>query len=265
MSNSKPTRYTDLLGEHTDHLLAPIKGYEKAPLVGLSEAIDKVAKFFEEIEDNVQVALINCQNPVDGLTQQESAAIHLYTMEFSGGPSLYTILNETLRAEVRSDLQPWFLYLKLFMTALYKLTPQRRRVWRGIRGVNLSNKYTTGTKFAWWGVSSCTTNMSLLESDKFLGQTGERTLFSIECINGRAVVNHSYFKNVEDEVILMPGSYFEVLGVLNPGQGLHIIELQEIQPPLVLIKPPFEVPALKNGMIDFHQLKIYLVGFFLPI
>jgi hypothetical protein len=160
-------------------------------------------------------------------------------MQFDGGPSLYVLLNRSLRAAIRDDLKPWFLYLKLFLTALHKLPSQTRRVWRGIRGVDLSPKYKTGTKFAWWGVSSCTADMQLLESELFLGKTGQRTLFSIECINGKAVGAHSYFKKTEQEIILMPGSYFEVIGQLNPAPGLNIIELKEIIPPMTLVKPPF--------------------------
>jgi hypothetical protein len=38
---------------------------------------------------------------------------------------------------------------------------------------------------------------------------------------------------------LMPGSYFEVVGQLNPAKDLHIIQLKEIQPPFPLVKPPF--------------------------
>ncbi|CAF1317761.1 unnamed protein product, partial [Rotaria sordida] len=35
----------------------------------------------------------------------------------------------------------------------------------------------------WWGLSSCTTALTVLQSEQFLGQTGDRTLFMIECIN----------------------------------------------------------------------------------
>ncbi|CAF3846848.1 unnamed protein product, partial [Rotaria sp. Silwood1] len=233
------SRFTDVYSEPVDRLLSPIKGYQNKPLVSLMETIEPVSGFFDEIEDNVKVALHNCRNPADGLTQQESASIHLYTMQFEDGPSLYEVLNESLRAENRQDLKPWFTYLKLFFTALYKLPSENRRVWRGIRNVDLSEKYNTGTEFAWWGVSSCTAGMQVLESSQFLGKEGLRTLFSIECINGKSVAAHSYFKNTENEVILMPGSYFQVIGQLSPGSGLHIIELKEIIPPMTLVKPPF--------------------------
>jgi hypothetical protein len=233
------SRYMDVYDEPIDTLLAPIKGYQDKPLVSLVEAIEPVSGFFNEIEDNIQVALHNCRNPAEGLDQQERASIHLYTMQFDGGPSLYLLINRSLRAAIRDDLKPWFLYLKLFLTALHKLPAQSKRVWRGIRGVDLSSKYKTGTQFAWWGVSSCTADMKMLESEQFLGKTGQRTLFSIECINGKSVGAHSYFTQSEQEIILMPGSYFEVLGQLNPAAGLHIIELKEITPPMTLVKPPF--------------------------
>lgn len=242
-SYGNKSRFTDIYTEPVDHLLAPIKGYQEKPLVSLADAIEPVSGFFNEVEDNVLVALHNCRNPSEGLTQQESAAIHLYTMEFDGGPSLYYVLNQSLRTENRQDLIPWFLYLKLFFTGLYKLPSQSRRVWRGIRDVDLSAKYKVGTKFAWWGISSCTGDMEVLESAQFLGKSGKRTLFSIDCINGKSISKHSYFKNKEEEIILMPGSYFKVLGQLNPAPGLHIIELKEIRPPMTLLKPPFSAAA----------------------
>ncbi|CAF3150105.1 unnamed protein product [Rotaria sp. Silwood2] len=236
------SRFTDLYNEPVDHLLSPIKGYQDKPVVSLPKAIEPVAGFFNKIEDNVSVALHNCQNPADGLDQQESASIHLYTMQFRGGPSLYLLLNKSLRAENREELQPWFSYLKLFLTALHKLPSRSETVWRGIRDVDLSSKYKKGTKFAWWGVSSCTIDIEVLEADQVLGKHGKRTLFSIECINGKSVATHSYFKNTEKEIILMPDSYFEVMGQLNPAPELHIIQLREITPPNALVKPPSSKP-----------------------
>lgn len=239
MKSGGTSRFTDFCDEPVDHLLAPIKGYQDQKCVSLNEAVQSISQFFDEIEDNVFVALHNCQNPSDDLTQEESASIHLYTMHFGGGPSLYLLLNQSLRTENREELKPWFPFLKLFLTALYKLPSHSKTVWRGVKNVDLSSKYKKGIKFAWWGVSSCTTDIEVLESNAFLGKTGLRTIFSIECMNGKSVVNHSYFKNTEKEIILMPGSYFEVIGQLNPAPQLHIIQLQEITPPITLVKPPF--------------------------
>lgn len=84
--------------------------------------------------------------------------------------------------------------------------------------------------------------MEVLQSEDFLGQRGLRTLFLIECRNGRVVTSHSYFKETEREIVLMPGSYFEVMGQLNPGDDLHIVQLREIKPPY----PPIKLPLIKQ-------------------
>jgi hypothetical protein len=244
--SSENSRFTDLIDEPVDRLLSPIRGYEEKSLLPLTEAVKPISGFFDEIQDYVYVALHNCQNPPDELDQQESASIHLYTMQFHGGPSLYHSLNQSLRAENRDELIPWFSFLKLFLTALHKLPSHSKIVWRGVRDVDLSLKYKTGTKFAWWGVSSCTIDIEVLKSNQFLGKIGQRTLFSIECINGKSVASHSYFKNTEKEIILMPGSYFEVVGHLDSGNQLHIIQLQEIPPPITLLRLPFTKPSSVN-------------------
>jgi hypothetical protein len=47
----------------------------------------------------------------------------------------------------------------------------------------------------------------------------------------------------------MPGSYFEVMGQLNPAVGLLIIQLKQIDPPIVFVKPPFtNLPLTSNLM-----------------
>jgi len=232
------SRYTDVSDEPVSFLLSAINHYATTPLVSLEEAVVLISHFFHGIEDNVFVAKQNCKGPTDGLTQDESASIHLYTMQFDTEPCLYHLFNAALRAKNRQNLEPWCAFLKLFMTALYKLPSRAQTVWRGVRDVDLSIKYAIGTQFAWWGVSSCTTSIEAFNATGFLGEQGLRTLFSIECENGKSITAHSYFEDTE-EVILMPGSYFEVIGQLQPEDGLHVIQLKEIPPPAVLVKPPF--------------------------
>ncbi|CAF0961009.1 unnamed protein product [Rotaria sordida] len=238
--NLANSRYTDIIGEPVARLLSPIKGYEAVPLVSLEEAVVPIGKFFDCIEENVWIAKENSKNPPDGLNQDESAALHLYTMQFDSDLSFYQLLNSTLRGENRDNLKPWFSYLKLFMTALHKLPSHSQTIWRGVRGIDLSKQYPTGSKFAWWGVSSCTANVEVLQAETFLGKTGMRTLFSIESQNGKSVAPHSYFKDTEKEIVLMPGSYFEVIGQLNPADDLYIIQMKELQPPFPFVKPPFK-------------------------
>lgn len=156
MATAKPTtqvqnlaysRYTDVCDEPVESRLAPISGYQDMPLVTLEESIEPISHLFDKIKDIVQTAKENCKAPADGLSQDESASIYLYTMQFDSGHSLYQVLNENLRSENRQLLKPWFSYLKLFLTALYKLPSLRLTVWRGVRNVDLSSKYPAGTKF----------------------------------------------------------------------------------------------------------------------
>ncbi|CAF1089920.1 unnamed protein product [Didymodactylos carnosus] len=233
-------RYTDGQDEPVDKLLIPIKGYQDQPLLPLEDTVRPIAHLFIDIQDYVYTAKQNCKTPTDGLTPDESAAIYLYTMEFDSGLSIYHVLNESLRSEKREILKPWFRYLKLFLTGLHKLSPQPQTVFRGVKGVDLSTKYCTGVKFTWWGVSSCTTTVDVLNEEHFLGQLGTRTLFSIDCLNGKSIKSHSFFGDKEQEIILMPGSYFEVCGQLKLSSDLHMIQLKERKPPIDFVKPPFE-------------------------
>jgi hypothetical protein len=73
----------------------------------------------------------------------------------------------------------------------------------------------------------------------YLGNTGERTLFSIEIINGRNIRQHSYFDH-EDEILLLPGTSMEVKSQFNPALDLHIIHLKQNTPDEILLEPPFK-------------------------
>jgi hypothetical protein len=86
--------------------------------------------------------------------------------------------------------------------------------------------------------------LNVLESDLYLGSVGTRTLFSIETMNGRTIRAHSHFQ-VEDEILLLPGTFFDIKSRLNPAPDLYIIHLSQKRPPYDLLEPPFE------GMIDF--------------
>lgn len=245
-----PSRFIDA-GEESDQTLAPIKGYEKALLVSLKEAVQPIKSLLYDVDSMVETARRNSRKPADGLTVDESAAIHLYTMQWPDPhPSLYTILNQRLRSKNRNTLVSWFLFLKLLLTALYKLPSFKGTIWRGVRG-NVNDQYNEDQ--IWWGASSCTETMKTMET--FVGPDGVRTLFTIECINGKAILNHSYFKE-ENEILLMPGSYFQVVDKWKPAKDLYMIHLREKIPPYETIASPFEqsAPLIKTPSIE--KLKI---------
>ncbi|CAF4139483.1 unnamed protein product [Adineta steineri] len=230
------TRVSDIVKE-PQKMLMPIRGYEEMPIVSLEEAVTPLISILPEIQDYAYVAKERCESvPPDDLTQDESASIMLYSMEWEPHEKcLYFALNAALRTEDRRKLKPWFSYLKLILTALEKLPSTRCNVYRGVN-LDLSNQYSKGKKFVWWGFSSCTTSIEVLENEQFLDKTGQRTLFTIECDSGKDISRHSYFQS-EEEVLLLAARQFIVVSCLQLAPGLHMIQLKETKPPITLLQP----------------------------
>ncbi|CAF1059313.1 unnamed protein product [Adineta steineri] len=216
------TRVSDIVKE-PQKMFMPIEGYEKMPIIPLEEAVAPLVSILPKIQDYAYVAKERCESvPPDDLTQDESASIILYSMEWEP--------HEKMR-----KLKPWFSYLKLVLTALEKLPSRRCTVFRGVN-LDLANQYTKGKKFVWWGFSSCTTSIEVLENEQFLDKTGQRTLFTIECDSGKDISNHSYYQS-EQEVLLLAARQFTVVACLRPAPGLHMIQLKETKPPITLLQP----------------------------
>ncbi|CAF2138582.1 unnamed protein product [Rotaria magnacalcarata] len=230
------SRVSDV-GQEPLKMLLPIRGYDRVPLVTLEEAVESLVRILPEINDYVYVAKQRCdEDPADGLSQDESAAIMLYSMEWIPREEcLYYVLNTILRSEDRRKLEPWFLYLKLLISGLTRLPSTRRFVYRGVK-MDLSKQYKPGKPIVWWAFSSCTSTVGVLQNEDFLGQTGERTMFTIECDSGKDISRHSYFRS-EEEILLPPGRQFEVVASLQTGPDIHVIQLKEVKPPIVLLQP----------------------------
>ena len=239
--------------------LDPIIGYAQEPLLPLIDTCKSLLYIVDNILHYASIAFQSTsKKPAHGLTRDESAAVCLYTMEWDDDQhSLYFLLNRTLRKGNRTELQPWFSYFKLFLTALVKIPcAQTQTVWRGLRQ-NVSDAFPPGTEVTWWSFSSCTTMLTVLESELYLGQTGERTLFSVEIINGRDISAHSYYEN-EDEVLLLPGTYMEVRSQLNPTPDMHIIHLRQTIPRSMLLEPPFEGTLEMFICVEFNEILLCL-------
>jgi hypothetical protein len=221
--------------------LGPIIGYADVPLLPLVKACAPLIGIIHDLSTYVERALHETpEEPCDGLTIDESASIRLYTIEWQRPHrSLYWMLNYSLKTANCKDLRPYFKYMKLFLTALVKLPcvpPQT--VWRGVTK-NLSAEFLSGTPVTWWAFSSCTTTMTVLKNNMYLGRAGPRTLFSVEAINGRTIRAHSHFNN-EDEILLLPGTHMVVQSQLSPAPDLNIIHLKQVIPKETLLELPFE-------------------------
>jgi len=245
-------RFADIAAEPRKMLL-PIEGYQNKPLVSIEKAVEPLHHLLPGIQNKVWIAKENCETPANGLSTDESASIYLYSMEWEPQEQcLYFVLNATLRHKNRQNLKPWFLYLKLILTALARLPPTRLTVYRGVK-LNLVDDYPEGKSFVWWGFSSCTSSLKALQSEQFLGKTGIRTMFVIECYSGKDIQQHSYFE-AENEYVLPAARQFKVKACLDQGNGLHIIQLQETEPPFPLIEL---VPKVSKSVAFFrNQLEV---------
>ncbi|CAF1308817.1 unnamed protein product [Rotaria sp. Silwood1] len=238
-------RITDIVQEPLE-FIAPIGGYEEMPLVPLEIAVEPLVPILPAVQSHAYVAKQRCTNPADGLTQDESASIMLYTMGWKPlDKCLYFVLNDTLRSSDRQQkLEPWYLFMRLFLNALFRLPSLSKTAYRGVK-LDLSQRYIRGQTIVWWGFSSCTTAVNVLNSNQFLGAKGDRTMFTLQCLSAKDIRRHSYYPT-EDEVLLMAATQFKVIGCLNQD-NFHIIQLEETSPPFPLLQPvPVVVPPPIN-------------------
>jgi hypothetical protein len=237
-------------------MMTPIKGYDKMPLVSVEEAVKPLISIVRDVQQMADIAKQRSRKaPPSHLSIDQSAAITLYTLEWDPREdSVYYVLNKSLRTENRQILRPWFLYLKLFFSALALLPSTTRTVYRGVRG-DQKNRYKKGEKIVWWGFSSCTGTMDILNNHAFMGVSGARTLFAIECQNGKDIRQHSYFKS-EDEFLLPAARELQVKSVVPQADGLTLIQLEETQPKYPLLESFSSISQLVQSFPPSNPIPI---------
>ena len=218
--------FLDIIGEN-NQILPPIHGYEDKPLVSLEDAVEPLKSLVIYVGKMVSCAKEGNMKAFKNLSHNQIGSIRLYTLEWEPREkSFFYLLNQTLRAEERDKVKPWFLFLKLIMTALGQLPSISAEVYRGVKG-DLRSQYSVGTIFTWWGFSSCTSRKDVLEGDQFLGIKGKRTMFVINCKSGKDIRELSFYRN-EFEVLLLPATRFRVTKC-SVSSDLTTIGLEELQ------------------------------------
>jgi hypothetical protein len=197
---------------------SPIHGYQHVRVMALERAVERLVPVVEDINKYVDDAKRKCNRTSNLLTWDESAAIYLYTMS----TPFFACLNDTLRAEQRYALKPWFAFLKLFMHALKKLPSSSLKVWRAVSG-DIDSFVVNNNVIIWWSVNSCSTNLSVIQI--YLHDRG--IVFAIDAIDGKNISEYSAFPD-EQEIILMPGTLLRSKsGPLNFMDRLRIVHLEE--------------------------------------
>mmetsp|Transcript_150539 Transcript_150539/g.274006 ORF Transcript_150539/g.274006 Transcript_150539/m.274006 type:complete len:441 (+) Transcript_150539:71-1393(+) len=162
------------------------------------------------------------------MTLDEVAAINLYTQE----TVLYHIMNRLLGAKNGDLIPPFLPYIKLLLTALYKLPAVTAHVDRGVAICvdDLDEQYGKGDLVTWWRFSSTTRTIGTLED--FLDRGADGTIFTVDILTGVDIKSFSS-NDEEDEVLLLPGTTYRVHSTVvlaeSASMQLTMAQLKETQ------------------------------------
>lgn len=166
------------------------------------------------------------------LTQEEAAALCAYTTELNPQEeSPYWGANKALRSMRRRDVMPWVDFIWLLLNAMAKLPPAPfLTVFRGMKKPieELGENFQAKATLVLAGFTSASTKVEAMES--FIGKHGPRVLMHLHLRRrGRSFEDFSFFPG-EFEIVLPPNTTFYIDSTFNAGNGLTIIQAQEIEP-----------------------------------
>lgn len=218
-------------------VLPPITGVFDTPLMEFREAVAPVSQVLARLDRHIERSSLFGESRVaeaeaagalsgkgvcgDGLSADAIAALYLYTCE----SAFYREINAVLRSPDRERLTPYLPYLRLLFSAVETLPAQTRPLWRGV-ALDLRSQYPVGRTVAWWGVSSCTSELNVARA--FLGSRGKRTLFEVTPARAVGIRRFSAFTG-EEEYILTPGTQLQVTEVKAERGGLCTVRLTELE------------------------------------
>ncbi|MFE5768554.1 ADP-ribosyltransferase domain-containing protein [Streptomyces sp. NPDC056485] len=214
-----------LSGVKDEGLVLPaITGVFATPLMGFQEAVAPVTETLSGLAGHVDRSRDFGKRRADeacggGLSADAIAALHLYTCE----SAFYREINAVLRSPDRTRVTPYLPYLRLLFSAVSGLPARTEPLWRGV-SLDLRSQYPVGRTVTWWGVSSCTSELSVARS--FLGSRGKRTLFEVTPAKAVGIRSFSAFTG-EEEYILAPGTQLRVTDVKSERGGLCTVRLTE--------------------------------------
>ncbi|MFE2875271.1 ADP-ribosyltransferase domain-containing protein [Streptomyces roseus] len=205
-------------------VLPAITGVFATPLMGFQDAVAPVTETLSGLAGHIDRSRDFGKRRADeasggGLSADAIAALHLYTCE----SAFYREINAVLRSPDRSRVTPYLPYLRLLFSAVSGLPARTEPLWRGV-SLDLRAQYPVGRTVTWWGVSSCTSELSVARS--FLGSRGKRTLFEVTPAKAVGIKSFSAFTG-EEEYILAPGTQLTVTDVKSERGGLCTVRLTE--------------------------------------
>ncbi|WP_435975383.1 ADP-ribosyltransferase domain-containing protein [Streptomyces sp. Qhu_M48] len=220
-------------------VLPPLTGVFDLPVSDFRKAVEPVSRVLAQLDRHIERSSRFGEAKVadaeavggpagtgemaygEGLSADAIAALYLYTCE----SAFYREINAALRHPDRERVVPYLPYLRLLFSAVEALPAQTRPLWRGV-ALDLRSQYPVGRTVAWWGVSSCTSELSVARA--FLGSRGKRTLFEVTPARAVGIRRFSAFTG-EEEYILTPGTQLKVTEVKAERGGLCTVRLTELE------------------------------------
>jgi len=164
------------------------------------------------------------------LTLAECLAVYFYTLEWpQKSHNTYSLLNKSLVDSNREGATKWRYYLYYLFNALQKIPKWigQQDLYRGVNQdlvKNFPEIYQVGKKLTWYSCTSTTTHLTKIMS--FL-PSAPRTIFTINgAFSGRSIQQFSALQD-EAEILLPPGSRFEVIGIIAVD-GATMIQIKQI-------------------------------------
>jgi hypothetical protein len=198
------TTQSKTIGISTTDPLALITGYEKEPVGSLEEAVKPFDGKIAQLSSQINEAKSKCHFPSEhNLTRDESAAIYLYSMR-TGENSVHAHLHKAWDSNDRSQMMPWFKYLKLLKSGLNKLPDAKTKIWQGSPfDENLKRTLESDSSQLYTSMGTCSSSVDTVKShlDKTSGKNP--ILVGYQSVNGKDMTG--YTVNHENQAMLWPG------------------------------------------------------------
>eukprot|EP01124_Arcella_intermedia_P032210 TRINITY_DN746_c0_g1_i2.p1 TRINITY_DN746_c0_g1~~TRINITY_DN746_c0_g1_i2.p1 ORF type:complete len:662 (+),score=130.97 TRINITY_DN746_c0_g1_i2:219-1988(+) len=199
----------------------------------------------EDLDKLIESGLERYQHTALDLTQDQFLAIYLYCAEL-GTPQggLWELLKKDLLTGEESAMGKWRPFVGHLNEACKKLPLWKytKELHRGVDADLLAlypERYLPGTSLTWYSWTSAASRLKVVRSA--LPETKSRkTIFTVNAFSGRVITDVT--GTVEDEVLLPPGSTFEVQSVSTNSDGNVMVLLKQ-------------VPAVENGFEGTAEMK----------
>ncbi|CAF3724819.1 unnamed protein product [Rotaria socialis] len=199
-----------------------IDNYLNERLVSLEEALEPVVVQIDSLPSYIEKAKAKCHYPSEyRLTLDESAAIYIYTMKWEG-QCLYDQLQAAWASEDRSEMKPWFKYLKLFRRALDKLPSTNDEIWQGTHYDETLNETLASESSSFYSSMALCSPSNMTIVDYLQANVGTNlVIVGFKSVNGKSISHYS--ANQSKQIMLWPGIKMDVARMIMVNETSSVI------------------------------------------